>query len=82
MKRELYPIHAWNGMANWVHGNLRQGQRVMVQGYLTQRTVIMPGEGRVTVSEVTAEEFFPASGDVTARANRQENTKQAEAANV
>lgn len=62
-KREFYPVHGWNGVAAWAAAHLRQGQRVMVQGYLTQRRVALQGGGMVTVNEITAEELFPGGGD-------------------
>lgn len=61
VKRELYPVHAWNGVATWAIGQLRQGQRVLVQGYLTQQTVTGSDGRGMTLCEVTAEEFFPAA---------------------
>lgn len=64
VKRELYTIQAWNGVAEWAQANLRQGQRTMMQGYLTQRIISSAEEhGRIIV-EVTAEEFFAASGSL------------------
>ena len=61
VKRELYNIQTWNGVAEWAHDNLKQGQRVMLQGYLTQRGVRQGDGGARIVVEVTAEEMFPAS---------------------
>ncbi len=61
VKRELYNVQAWNGVAQWARANLRQGQRVMLQGYLTQHSVRQADGGTRQVVEVTAEEFFPAS---------------------
>ncbi len=61
VKRELYNVQAWNDVAQWARANLRQGQRVMLQGYLTQRSVRQADGGTRQVVEVTAEEFFPAS---------------------
>jgi len=58
VKRELYNVQAWNGVAEWARTNLRQGQRIMLQGYLTQRKAARPdGSSHIEV-EVTAEEFF------------------------
>jgi single-stranded DNA-binding protein len=70
IKRELYPIHAWNGVAGWVRAHLQHGQRVLVQGYLTQRTITAPDGEILMLSEVTAEEFFQASGGGNAHAAR------------
>jgi single-stranded DNA-binding protein len=61
VKRELYNVQAWNGVAQWARANLRQGQRVMLQGYLTQHSVKQADGSTRQVVEVTAEEFFPAS---------------------
>lgn len=60
VKRELYVIQAWNGVADWAQTHLQQGQRVMVQGYLTQHNTTQPDGSTVTRVEVTAEEFFAA----------------------
>lgn len=57
MKRELYRVNAWNNTALWGKANLRQGQSLAVEGYLTQR---IAGETGIISVEVTAEEFFPA----------------------
>lgn len=60
IKREHYTIRAWNGVAEWARAHLKQGQRVMVQGYLTQRHAAQAdGTAQIAV-EVTAEEFFAA----------------------
>ncbi len=61
IKREQYPVHAWNGVATWVREHMRQGQRVLVQGYLTQRNITSPEGGNAALNEVTAEEFFAVS---------------------
>ena len=72
MKRELYSIQTWNGVAEWARDNLKQGQRVMLQGYLTQRRITQP-DGKIRIeAEVTAEEFFPAFGGMEPRADRQD----------
>lgn len=60
-KRELYTVRAWNGVAEWARANLKQGQRVMVQGYLTQRYTARMNGAEHAVVEVTAEEFFAAA---------------------
>ena len=61
VKRELYRVNAWNNTASWGKANLRQGQPLAVEGYLTQRIV---GETGVICVEVTAEEFFPGAASV------------------
>ena len=55
VKQELYSVNAWNNTALWGGKNLRQGQSVGIQGYLTQH---IRENGMVTV-EITAEEFLP-----------------------
>ncbi len=60
IKSELYRVNAWNNAAIWGNANLRRGQQIMVQGYLTQRPARGEGEGTFDV-DVTAEEFFPGS---------------------
>ena len=35
-KKEYYPINAWNQAAEWGARELRQGRRILVDGYLTQ----------------------------------------------
>jgi single-stranded DNA-binding protein len=70
-KRELYAVNGWNGVAAWAAAHLRQGQRVMVQGYLTQHRIALPGDGVATVNEITAEELFPGGGDTPAGDSRE-----------
>ena len=68
IRRELYTVNAWNNAAQWVAANLRQGQRIALQGYLTQKTV-RNGEGAFQAVEVTSQEFLPmASGTLRAPA--------------
>lgn len=57
-RREQYTINSWNTAAQWVLQNLRQGQRVALLGYLTQRTLRTGDEVFVAV-EVTSQEFLP-----------------------
>ncbi len=59
IRRELYSVQAWRGVAEWATRHLQQGQRVMLQGYLTQRCAPSPSGGMQSEVEVTAEEFFP-----------------------
>lgn len=56
--RELYSVNSWNAAAQWVLQNLRQGQRVALVGYLTQRT-FRTGDGVFVSVEVTSQEFLP-----------------------
>ena len=51
VKQEMYRINAWNNTAGWGRQNLRQGQLLSVQGYLTQRIL----ENGVPAVEITAE---------------------------
>lgn len=64
VKRELYDIHSWNGVADWAQTNLSQGQCVMMQGYLTKHSTTYPGGSTVTRVTVTAEEFFIGGGHI------------------
>jgi single-stranded DNA-binding protein len=57
-RRELYNINSWNTAAQWVIQNLKQGQRVALLGYLTQRT-LRTGDGIFVSVEVTSQEFLP-----------------------
>ncbi len=62
IRRELYAVNAWNGAAQWVATNLKQGQKIALQGYLTQKAV-RTAEGTFQAVEVTSQEFLPmASG--------------------
>ena len=57
-KRELYTVNSWNTAAMWVKENLKQGQRVALLGYLTQR-MLKTGDGVFICVEVTSQEFLP-----------------------
>lgn len=57
-RRELYTVNSWNTAAQWVLQNLKQGQRVALLGYLTQRT-LRTGDGMFVAVEVTSQEFLP-----------------------
>jgi single-stranded DNA-binding protein len=57
-RRELYTVNSWNTAAQWVIQNLKQGQRVALLGYLTQRT-LRTGDGIFVSVEVTSQEFLP-----------------------
>lgn len=52
-KQEYYPINAWNEAAQWGAEQLHQGQRVLVDGYLTQQARL---EGLQI--QVTATRFY------------------------
>ena len=54
MRQEIYTINAWNNPAIWGKENLRVGNLITVQGYLTQHS----RENGVLMTEVTAEEFL------------------------
>lgn len=54
IRQELYTINAWNNPAIWGKENLRVGNLITVQGYLTQHS----RENGVLMTEVTAEEFL------------------------
>jgi single-stranded DNA-binding protein len=57
-RRELYTINSWNAAAQWVLQNLKQGQKVALLGYLTQR-MQKTGDGVFVSVEVTSAEFLP-----------------------
>ena len=57
-RRELYTINSWYAAAQWVLQNLKQGQRVALLGYLTQRT-LRSCDGVFVAVEVTSQEFLP-----------------------
>ena len=55
-RREYYRVNAWNGTANWADKNLKKGQLITIQGYLSQRKFSINGvSGNAT--EITADEF-------------------------
>lgn len=56
VKRELYTANAWNKTALWAHENLKQGIRVVIKGYLSQRP--LKESAAFPSIEVTVEEFF------------------------
>lgn len=58
IRSELYRVSAWNNTALWGNANLRRGQGVAIQGYLTQRLTPINGIHMSSV-EVSAEEFLP-----------------------
>lgn len=78
VKREVYTVQAWNKVGEWAHGNLRQGQRVMVQGYLTQHGATKQDGSKALEIEITAEEFFPAGMPQARQVNAQPPAEQAE----
>jgi len=55
IRSENYRVSAWNRVAEWGVANLRRGQVIAIQGYLSQTS------GETVVTEVTAEEFLPAA---------------------
>lgn len=57
-KEERYRVNAWHDAARWGFANLRRGQPVAVQGYLTQQVVADAGR-TLTLVDVTATEFLP-----------------------
>ena len=57
-RRELYTVNSWNAAAEWVLHHLKQGQRVALLGYLTQR-MLRTGDGVFICVEVTSQEFLP-----------------------
>lgn len=66
-RRELYTVNSWNAAAQWVLLNLKQGQRVALLGYLTQR-MLRTGEGVFVSVEVTSQEFLPMETKMRSRA--------------
>lgn len=55
---EQYRINAWNKTALWGYGALKEGQAIVLEGYLTQRAVKSAKEV-VRYVEVTARELSP-----------------------
>lgn len=53
VKREIYTVNAWHSTATWGARNLKQGQYIAIEGYLTQRHL----ENGETLVEITAVEF-------------------------
>jgi single-stranded DNA-binding protein len=66
-RRELYTVNSWNAAAQWVLQNLKQGQRVALLGYLTQR-MLRTGDGVFVLVEVTSQEFLPMEAKAQNRA--------------
>ena len=62
---ETYTVHAWNRLADWAVQTLKPGARVYVKGYLTQKL-----RGDVTMTEVTAAQFFVQSHAVVDAENQ------------
>jgi len=56
VQHEKYMVNAWHNAALWANAQLKQGQCITVQGYLTQRTIKI-GDGVYTFAEITADEF-------------------------
>ena len=75
-KTEYYPVNAWNQAAEWGAEQLTQGQRVLVDGYLTQQA--RPEGVQV---QVTATRFYPqAQSGETDTADEQQADEPSEAA--
>lgn len=53
---EKYTVNVWNDAAVWANENLKQGQPIIIQGYLTQRSVNI-GASEVIFAEITAEKI-------------------------
>ena len=70
---EIYRVSAWRNMARWGVDNLRRGQIIGVQGYLTQRPVRMDNVTAVS-TEIAVDEFLPMR-----QALREESGEAAEA---
>ena len=58
IRKESYRVSAWYKTAQWGISNLAKGQLVAIQGYLTQRQVVV-GNIVGTSTEIVAEEFLP-----------------------
>lgn len=74
-KKEYYPVNAWNQTAQWGLQQLCQGQRVLVEGYLTQR--VKP-EGFVQI-QITANRFYPQDGTPAQEEEQQPEETQGQA---
>ena len=73
LRSEWYRINAWNGVAKWASENLKRGQLISVQGYLTQRQ-IRNADAIITATEITATEFtvdrIPAENEKSAASEK------------
>ena len=56
MRKEIYPLSAWNNAAKWGAAKLFKGQYITVQGFLTQRHVTV-GDTPMISMEISVEEF-------------------------
>ena len=54
---EVYRVNAWHNTAGWGADNLKKGQMIGVQGYLTQHRV-HAGDAEFTCTEIVADEFL------------------------
>ena len=76
--KEVYPISAWNQVAQWGAENLQKGQVVGVQGYLAQRSINVSNV-RTIVTEIAVDEFLPmlmVTGDQKSVAETDEETAE------
>ena len=60
LHHEQYQVNAWHNVALKGAESLKNGQAVMVRGYLTQR-MLRSGDMTFMLTEVTAEEFLSAN---------------------
>ena len=66
-RSEDYRVNAWNRIAKWGKENLKQGQIIALQGYLTQNA------SNNHATEITVEEFLPLYFDNSHRDMKTEN---------
>ena len=57
LQKEIYRVNAWHNVARWANENLKRGQIIGLQGYLTQRKVNI-GNIAATETEIAVEEFL------------------------
>lgn len=75
-RSEDYRVNAWNRVAQWGKDNLKQGQIIALQGYLTQNA------SNNHATEITVEEFLPLRFDVPHRNEDAGNEQACESAAV
>lgn len=59
LQKEVYRVSAWHNTARWGAENLKQGQIIGLQGYLTQRRVSV-GNIIANETEIAVDEFLAA----------------------
>lgn len=75
---EMYAVNAWHNVALRGHEKLKNGQHVMLRGYLTQRPV-RAGDLSYMLTELTVKDFASSDRSQTSEA-KQENPQACAAA--